>query len=104
MLTGLFKIVEKFYQPSKSTSKSDPREIRHETLDKLIDEIKDQFSTHSHFIAQQLALLTSIVIDNRTMKSLLIDKYGENILFTYRTDRSKPLLVSMGYMPLPEIT
>ncbi|CAG9562097.1 unnamed protein product [Danaus chrysippus] len=86
-----------------------PKEILIDAFDKLIDEIKDRLPTHSfevRFLAQRLTELTNIegaVIENRVVKSLLIDKFGENILFSYPTDRSKSSLASMGNIPLPEI-
>ncbi|CAG9568588.1 unnamed protein product [Danaus chrysippus] len=95
--------------PPGRPSNQIPKEILIDAFDKLIDEIKDRLPTHSfevRFLAQRLAELTNIegaVIENRVVKSLLIDKFGENILFSYPTDRSKSLLAFMGNIPLPEI-
>ena len=80
-----------------------------EAFEKLIDEIKDRFSSHSFevsFLANRLAELTEIedaVVENRVIKSLLIDKYGENVLFSYPADRSKSSLVFMGNIPLQDV-
>ncbi|KAF5275267.1 hypothetical protein FQA39_LY06927 [Lamprigera yunnana] len=77
-------------------------EILHNEFDKLIDEIKDKFLSHSFevsFLASRLAKLTNIddaVIENRVVKSLLIDKYYGNIVFSYPADRSKSSFVFMG--------
>ena len=57
-------------------------------------------------LAERLAELTEIenaVVENRDMKSLLIDKYGGNVLFSYPNDRSKSSLVFMGNIPLDEV-
>ncbi|KAG5878174.1 hypothetical protein JTB14_026075 [Gonioctena quinquepunctata] len=96
-------------KPAGRPSNQIPQEILHDAFEKLIDEIRGQFSTHSfgvHFSAQRLAKLTNIedaVIENRVVKSLLIDKFGGNILFAYPTDRSKSSLVFMGNIPLAEM-
>lgn len=58
------------------------------------------------FLAQRVAILTNIedaVIENRVVKSLVIDKFCENILFSYPTDRSKPSLVFMDNISLGEV-
>ncbi|KAF5291130.1 hypothetical protein FQA39_LY14372 [Lamprigera yunnana] len=70
---------------------------------------KHQLPTHSfevRFLAERLAVLTNIegaVIENCVVKSLLNDKFGEKILFSYPADRSKSSLAFMGNIPLTEI-
>lgn len=44
------------------------------------------------YLTKRMATLTEIenaVIDSRVVKSFLIDKYGEKMLFSYPSDRSK---------------
>nr|CAH7753441.1 unnamed protein product [Callosobruchus chinensis] len=95
--------------PAGRPSNQIPKEILMDAFDKLMDEIKDQLPTHSfevRFLAQRLAVLTNIegaLIENRVVKSLLIDKFGENLLFSYPADRSKSSLAFMGNIPLTEI-
>lgn len=92
--------------PAGRPSNQIPKEILMDAFDKLIDEIKDQLPTHSfevRFLAERLAVLTNIegaVIENRVVKSLLIDKFSKNILFSYPADRSKSSLAFMGNIPL----
>lgn len=53
-----------------------------------------------------MAEITNIddaVVENRVIKTLLIDKYGEKVLFTYPCDRSKSSLVFMCNIPLSEV-
>ncbi|CAH0564652.1 unnamed protein product [Brassicogethes aeneus] len=90
-----------------------PNKIPHyvliEAFEKLIDKIKYQLTSHSFevsLLAKRLAQLTEIedaVLENRVMKSLLIDKYGGNVLFLYSSDRSKSSFVFMGNIPLDEV-
>ncbi len=54
-------------------------------------------------LAKRLDELTHAVVENRDIKSLLIDKYGENVLFSYPTDRSKSSLVFMGNISLDQV-
>lgn len=95
--------------PAGRPSSKIPQEILQNAFDKLIDEIKDKFSSHSFqmsYLAERMAKLTELedaVIDNRVVKSLLIDKYGEKILFSYPTDRSKSSLVFMSFIPLENV-
>lgn len=86
-----------------------PEDILMAAFEKLMDEIKHQFLSHSFemtFLANRLAKLTEIedaVVENRVMKSLLIDKFGGNVLFSYPADRSKSSLVFMGNITLDEV-
>lgn len=95
--------------PVGRPSSTIPQKILMEAFEKLIDEITDQFSSHSFeisFLAKRLAELTEredAVVENRTMKSLLISKYGEKILFSYPTDQSKSSLVFMSNIPLNDV-
>ncbi|CAH0552552.1 unnamed protein product [Brassicogethes aeneus] len=88
---------------------ADRRKDDIKAFEKLIDEIKHQLTSHSFevsLLAKRLAELTEIedaVVENRVMKSLLIDKYGGNVLFSYSSDRSKSSLVFMGNIPLDEV-
>ncbi|KAL3274866.1 hypothetical protein HHI36_019648 [Cryptolaemus montrouzieri] len=55
-------------------------------------------------LAKRVAELTEIeeaVVETRILKSLLIDKYGEKVSFSYPTDRSK--LVVMTSISLDEV-
>lgn len=75
----------------------------------MIDEIKDEFSSHAlemSFLAQRLAELTNIEnagIKNRVGKSSFIDKYDGNVLFSYTAVRLKPSLVFIGNIALEEV-
>lgn len=76
------------------------KEILNVVFDKLTDEIKDRFSTHSfkvHFIAHRLAALANIeivLIENRVVKSPL-DKFGENILLLFLSARYIKTFISV---------
>lgn len=95
--------------PAGRPSSQIPHGILMEAFEKLIDEMKDKLTSHSFevsFLGKRLAELTEIedaIVENRVMKSLLIDKYGENVLFSYPSDRSKSSLVFMGNIPLDEV-
>ncbi|GFQ96640.1 uncharacterized protein TNCT_690591 [Trichonephila clavata] len=86
-----------------------PHDILMEAFEKLINEIKDQLTSHSFevsFLAKRLAELIEIedaIVENGVMKSLLIDKFGENVLFSYASDRSNSSLVFMSNIPLDEV-
>ena len=86
-----------------------PHDLLIEAFEKLIDEIKHKLTTQSFEVsslAKRLAELTEIedaVVENRDMKSLLINKYGENVVFSYPNDRSKSSLVFMGNIPLDKV-
>ncbi|KAL3284595.1 hypothetical protein HHI36_018752 [Cryptolaemus montrouzieri] len=76
-----------------------PEEILQKSFEKLLREIQDQLfqcSFELTHLATRLAELTEIedaVIENRVIKSLFIDKYGEKVLFSYRKDRSKSVCI-----------
>lgn len=95
--------------PTGRPSHKIPQEILMEAFEKLINEIKYQFSTNSFelsFLATRLAKLTEredAVVENRTIKSLLVDKYGEKVLFSYPADQSKSSLVFMSNIPLQDV-
>ncbi|KAF5292115.1 hypothetical protein FQA39_LY14070 [Lamprigera yunnana] len=80
--------------PAGRPSNQIPKEILMDAFDKLIDEIKDQLPTHSfqvRFLAERLAVLTNIegaVIENRVVKSLLIDKFAVHYAHSSIMDHS----------------
>lgn len=92
----------------RPSSKIPPEQLRI-AFEKLIDEIKDEMSTCSFemtYLASRVAELTEIedaVVDNRTMKTLLIDKYGETVLFSYPVERSKSSMVFMSSIPFSSV-
>lgn len=95
--------------PAGRPSNKIPCDILLNAFEKLIDEIKHQFTSHAFemaYLAKRLAELTEIedaVVENRAMKSLLIDKYGDQLVFSYSKDRSKSSLVFMCNLPLDEV-
>ncbi|XP_043480323.1 uncharacterized protein LOC122510010 [Leptopilina heterotoma] len=86
-----------------------PEDILNCAFDKLIDEMKDQFSTTSFelsYLAIRLSELTEIenaTIENRDVKSLFINKYGDKVLFSYPSDKSKSSTLFMSNVPLVEV-
>lgn len=79
----------------------------HEGLKKLLDEIDDKLPTtcfHLSFLAQRLAELTEVkdaVVDEETVKSLLIAKYGDRLLFSYPAGLDSCVLF-LSRVPLSE--
>ncbi|KAL3266586.1 hypothetical protein HHI36_010750 [Cryptolaemus montrouzieri] len=73
--------------PAGRPSKKIPHEILVEAFEKMIHEIEHQLTSHSFemsLLAQRVAELTEIedaVVETCTLKSLLIDKYGEKVYF-----------------------
>jgi len=64
-------------------------------FDELLVEIGEKFNTSSYklmsFLAKRLAELTcvDVTVENRDIKNLLVEKYGEDIVSTYSSDQSK---------------
>ncbi|KAL3282437.1 hypothetical protein HHI36_005624 [Cryptolaemus montrouzieri] len=95
--------------PASRPSKKRPHEILIEAFEKMIHEIEHQLTSLSFemsLLAKRVDELTEIedaVVETRTLKSLLIDKYGEKVLFSYPSDRSKSSLVIMTSISLDEV-
>lgn len=86
-----------------------PQEILQASFEKLMDEVKDKFSTSSFelsYLATRIAEITELEnasVDNRTVKTLLIDKYGEKVLFSHPFDRTKSAMVFLTDIPLADV-
>lgn len=72
-------------------------------FEKLLVDIKDRISTNAFqlsYLAERMITLSEVeeaVISNRVVKSLLIDKFGYKIFFSYPTERNKSCLVFMAF-------
>lgn len=51
----------------------------------------------------ELTDLEDAVVDNRAAATLLIDNYGEKVLFSHPTDRLKPSMAFLSNIPVTKV-
>lgn len=92
-------------RPSQSLS----RDVLQVTLNKVLAEIGTDFENKAFELTYltnriiEICGVEDIAIENRTTKNLLIDKFGEKVIFSQPSDRSKSPMVMMSNLSMEKM-